>query len=133
MLHHPFLSLACLLLTAQVASAVGAGAVFFNRRYEPAMQAADVAVVRALASDGLHVQSCAGLLLQEPAHVKVGALEQGQQRRGSSEQCSRIVHTSLMLQPAVHVCLGRWRGRIGALMPVALRSHAASNRLDAAA
>jgi deoxyribodipyrimidine photo-lyase len=57
--------------TAQVAAAVGASAVFCNRRYEPAMAAADAAVEESLAAAGLQLQSYSGLLLQEPWEVQV--------------------------------------------------------------
>jgi deoxyribodipyrimidine photo-lyase len=57
-----------------VAAAVGASAVFYNRRYEPAMGAADAAVGEALAAAGLQLQSYSGLLLQEPWEVQVGLL-----------------------------------------------------------
>jgi deoxyribodipyrimidine photo-lyase len=44
-------------------------AVFWNRRYEPALQARDTAVLQALRLDGAHVQTCNGHLLIEPWEV----------------------------------------------------------------
>ena len=44
----------------------GAGAVFWNRRYEPAVTARDAKVKEALHSDGLEVDSFSGALLHEP-------------------------------------------------------------------
>jgi deoxyribodipyrimidine photo-lyase len=44
-------------------------AVFWNRRYEPALQARDTAVLQALRSDGVHAQTCNGHLLIEPWEV----------------------------------------------------------------
>jgi deoxyribodipyrimidine photolyase len=58
----------------QVAAAVGASAVFCNRRYEPAMAAGDAAVAESLAAAGLQLQSYSGLLLQEPWEVQVSCL-----------------------------------------------------------
>jgi hypothetical protein len=55
----------------QVADAVGAGALFFNRRYEPAMSSTDAKVADDLAAAGLLVNSYSGFLLQEPWLVKV--------------------------------------------------------------
>jgi deoxyribodipyrimidine photolyase len=49
--------------------------VFCNRRYEPAMGAADAAVGEALAAAGLQLQSYSGLLLQEPWEVQVCYIE----------------------------------------------------------
>ena len=44
----------------------GAGAVFWNRRYEPAVLARDQQVKAALRADGLEAASCNGALLHEP-------------------------------------------------------------------
>lgn len=67
-----WLPIVCLLPRSQVAAAIGASAVFCNRRYEPAMAAADAAVAESLAAAGLQLQSYSGLLLQEPWEVQVG-------------------------------------------------------------
>lgn len=58
----------------QVAGAVGAGAVFYNSRYEPAMRHTDAAVASQLSAAGLSVHAHAALLLQEPWNVKVCVL-----------------------------------------------------------
>jgi deoxyribodipyrimidine photo-lyase len=60
-----------LLSCEQVAAALGAGAVFFNSRYEPAMLDSDAAVASQLSAAGLAVRACPALLLQEPWNVKV--------------------------------------------------------------
>ncbi|MGC3970726.1 MAG: deoxyribodipyrimidine photo-lyase [Pirellulales bacterium] len=49
-----------------VVRAVGANAVYFNRRYEPALVERDHDVKAALVSDGLQVQSFNSALLREP-------------------------------------------------------------------
>ena len=48
----------------------GAGAVFWNRRYEPAGIAHDSATKQALLDDGLDVKSFSAALLHEPARVQ---------------------------------------------------------------
>jgi deoxyribodipyrimidine photo-lyase len=53
-----------------VATASGAEAVFWNRRYEPAIEARDAVIKRALRDDGLHVESFNGSLLREPWDVQ---------------------------------------------------------------
>ena len=50
---------------------VGAGRVFFSRRYEPAMAGADQRVEAALRGAGIHVRSFNPLLLREPWDVRV--------------------------------------------------------------
>lgn len=51
----------------ELARETGAGAVFWNRRYEPAMRARDDAAETAFAGAGLEVKCCAGgALLNEP-------------------------------------------------------------------
>jgi deoxyribodipyrimidine photo-lyase len=54
---------------ARLASASGAQAVYWNRRYEPAIEARDAAVKRALRSDGIDARSHNGRLLFEPWQV----------------------------------------------------------------
>ena len=54
----------------EVANAHGAEAVFWNRRYEPAMEARDAAIKRALRADGLQAESFNGALLREPWQVE---------------------------------------------------------------
>lgn len=49
-----------------LAKEVGAKAVFWNRRYEPAVVARDLAAVEALRADGLTVESFNAALLHEP-------------------------------------------------------------------
>lgn len=48
----------------------GAGAVYWNRRYEPALIARDQKVKEALQQDGLQVQSFNGALLREPWEIR---------------------------------------------------------------
>lgn len=67
----------------QVAAAVGAGAVFYNSRYEPAMCDSDAKVASQLSAAGLSVQASAGLLLQEPWDIKVCA-------EVHSKQCKHV-------------------------------------------
>ncbi|KAG1661782.1 hypothetical protein FOA52_003703 [Chlamydomonas sp. UWO 241] len=55
----------------QVAAAVGARRVYFNRRYEPASLMADEAVTSALVSSGFELHSFNGSLLREPWEVRV--------------------------------------------------------------
>lgn len=50
---------------------MGAGAVFFNSRYEPAMCETDARVASQLSAAGLLVKQSAALLLQEPWAIKV--------------------------------------------------------------
>jgi deoxyribodipyrimidine photo-lyase len=52
------------------AQANSADAVFWNRRYEPAIEARDAAIKRALRADGLQVESFNGALLREPWQVE---------------------------------------------------------------
>ena len=54
----------------EVAIANGADAVFWNRRYEPAIEARDAAIKRALRADGLQAESFNGALLREPWQVE---------------------------------------------------------------
>ncbi|MFC7301703.1 cryptochrome/photolyase family protein [Cognatiluteimonas weifangensis] len=49
-----------------VAAATGAEAVFWNRRYEPAVEQRDARIGRALRAQGLRAESCNGSLLFEP-------------------------------------------------------------------
>jgi len=53
-----------------IAKAHGADAVFWNRRYEPAIEARDAAIKRALRAGGLHAESFNGALLREPWQVE---------------------------------------------------------------
>ncbi|KAI8468759.1 MAG: hypothetical protein J3K34DRAFT_459699 [Monoraphidium minutum] len=55
----------------EVGAAVGASRVFYGRRYEPAMAAADARVAEGLAAGGYEVRSFPGLLLQEPQDVAI--------------------------------------------------------------
>jgi Deoxyribodipyrimidine photolyase len=50
----------------------GAEAVFWNRRYEPAAQARDADIKRALREQGLDVRSFNGSLLSEPWQLATG-------------------------------------------------------------
>jgi len=52
-----------------LAKATGATHVAWNRRYEPAVIKRDTAIKKALAADGLDVESFNGALLFEPMHV----------------------------------------------------------------
>jgi deoxyribodipyrimidine photo-lyase len=52
-----------------VAKECGASGVVWNRRYEPAVIARDTQIKKALAADGLAVESFNGSLLFEPMHV----------------------------------------------------------------
>jgi deoxyribodipyrimidine photo-lyase len=54
----------------RLANATGAGAVYWNRRYEPAAIQRDTAVKQALRHDGLEAQSFNGSLLFEPWDVQ---------------------------------------------------------------
>ena len=51
----------------------GATAVFWNRRYEPAVRARDVQVTQALIADGLTVANFNSALLFEPWEIKTGS------------------------------------------------------------
>ena len=53
----------------KLAGEAGATHVTWNRRYEPAVVKRDTAIKKALAADGLAVESFNGGLLYEPAHV----------------------------------------------------------------
>ncbi len=53
-----------------VARETGAGAVFWNRRYEPAALARDTRLTEALVESGLEVESFNGALLHEPWSIK---------------------------------------------------------------
>ena len=54
----------------RVAKATGADAVFWNRRYEPAVIARDREVEAALRAAGLHTESCNGALLHEYGTIR---------------------------------------------------------------
>ena len=56
----------------QLAAACGAQAVFWNRRYEPAIHQRDAAIKQALREAGLHVASFNGRLLAEPWQLMSG-------------------------------------------------------------
>ena len=56
----------------------GAAAVFWNRRYEPAIQSRDARVKRTLREQGIQADNCNGSLLYEPWHL---ATQQGQPYR----------------------------------------------------
>ncbi|TZF90547.1 cryptochrome/photolyase family protein [Cognatilysobacter lacus] len=58
---------------AGVAAAAGATSVFWNRRYEPDVEARDAAIKRALREDGLEVESFNGSTLFEPWALKTAA------------------------------------------------------------
>jgi len=53
-----------------LARATGADAVFWNRRYEPAIAARDEAIETALRDDGLEVETFNGALLHEPWTIR---------------------------------------------------------------
>ena len=55
-----------------LATAVDAEAVFWNRRYEPAVEARDAGIKRALREGGLRAESYNGSLLFEPWEVETG-------------------------------------------------------------
>lgn len=57
---------------SQVAEAVGAEAVYWTRRYEPAVIDRDQQIKRALREGGLHAESHNGALLIEPWQVQTG-------------------------------------------------------------
>ncbi|MEI6085179.1 MAG: deoxyribodipyrimidine photo-lyase [Verrucomicrobiota bacterium] len=57
----------------QLVKETGATAVFWNRRYEPALIARDTRVKQALLADGLTVESFNSALLFEPWEIKTGA------------------------------------------------------------
>jgi deoxyribodipyrimidine photo-lyase len=57
----------------QVVKETGATAVFWNRRYEPALIARDTKVKQGLLADGLKVESFNSALLFEPWDIKTGA------------------------------------------------------------
>jgi deoxyribodipyrimidine photo-lyase len=48
----------------------GANAVFWNRRYEPALRKRDARIEQCLLSDGLHVETFNSALLYEPGKIK---------------------------------------------------------------
>jgi deoxyribodipyrimidine photo-lyase len=54
----------------RMAKESSAEAVFWNRRYEPAIEARDALIKRALRDDGLHAESLNGSLLREPWDVQ---------------------------------------------------------------
>jgi len=62
-------SLACL---RQLVAASGAQAVYWNRRYEPAISARDTGIKQALQQDGCQVRSFNGRLLAEPWQLMTG-------------------------------------------------------------
>jgi deoxyribodipyrimidine photo-lyase len=55
-----------------LAAATDAEAVFWNRRYEPDVEARDARVKRGLREQGLQAESCNGALLFEPWELKTG-------------------------------------------------------------
>lgn len=57
----------------QLVKETGATAVFWNRRYEPALIARDTKVKQALLADGLRVESFNSALLFEPWEIKTGS------------------------------------------------------------
>lgn len=57
---------------AAIAATTGAQAVFWNRRYEPAVERRDAAVKRQLREQGLQAESFDGALLFEPWTLKTG-------------------------------------------------------------
>ncbi|GAB1596012.1 cryptochrome/photolyase family protein [Lysobacter claricitrinus] len=57
---------------AGIAAATGADAVFWNRRYEPAVETRDARIKRELREQGLQVESFNGALLFEPWTLKTG-------------------------------------------------------------
>jgi deoxyribodipyrimidine photo-lyase len=56
----------------EAAARTGAGAVFWNRRYEPAAVARDIEVKSQLRADGLVAESFNGALLREPWEIQNG-------------------------------------------------------------
>jgi deoxyribodipyrimidine photo-lyase len=59
----------------QLVKETGATAVFWNRRYEPALIERDTKVKQALLADGLQVESFNSALLFEPSEIKNGSGE----------------------------------------------------------
>ncbi len=55
-----------------ICAAVGAEAVFWNRRYEPAVEARDTEIKRTLRRSGLRAESFNGALLFEPWEIETG-------------------------------------------------------------
>ncbi|MFZ0826032.1 MAG: deoxyribodipyrimidine photo-lyase [Verrucomicrobiia bacterium] len=53
-----------------LANETGAGAVFWNRRYEPAVVSRDIAIQESLRAGGLEVESFNGALLHEPWTIR---------------------------------------------------------------
>ncbi|MER2537341.1 MAG: deoxyribodipyrimidine photo-lyase [Rhizobiaceae bacterium] len=60
-------------IVADVRKASGAGAVFWNRRYEPGCAAADSRLKARLNDEGIEAESFDGALLHEPSRVKTGS------------------------------------------------------------
>ncbi|MCQ8811929.1 deoxyribodipyrimidine photo-lyase, partial [Escherichia coli] len=56
-----------------LAREIGAGAVFWNRRYGGPERTVDAAIKEELRADGVEVASFAGSLLYEPWTVRTGA------------------------------------------------------------
>ena len=54
-----------------IAAGVGAGAVYFSKRYEPAMMHTDLKIAESLKTAGLHVSTFNTSLLREPGEVKL--------------------------------------------------------------
>lgn len=79
-----------------LARAHGAQAVFWNRRYEPAIEARDAAIKRALRADGLQVDSFNGALLHEPWQVQT-------QQGDPYKVFSAYWKTASLARPGVHL------------------------------
>ncbi|MCQ2004371.1 cryptochrome/photolyase family protein [Rhizobium sp. NRK18] len=59
-------------LLPRLIKATGAGAVYWNRRYDPPGIAIDTPLKKSLAETGIEVKSFAGQLLHEPTHLLTG-------------------------------------------------------------
>ena len=59
-------------IISRLLKTTGASAVYWNRRYDPAYQAADAALKRDLQADGFEAESFPGALLHEPTRLKTG-------------------------------------------------------------
>jgi deoxyribodipyrimidine photo-lyase len=59
-------------LIPKLVAAAGASAVYWNRRYDPALQSCDADLKRDLQSRGIAAESFAGQLLHEPTRLRTG-------------------------------------------------------------
>jgi len=99
----------------QLVNETGATAVFWNRRYEPALIARDTKVKQGLLADGLKVESFNSALLFEPWEIKTG-----------SGRAYKV------FTPFYRACLkkGVERGALGTARPTGVKKWPSSLRLD---